>query len=92
MSAPVTTKVDKGKGRLIEVDLAAEQEQVPKKRKIENVSGKTSGPKSSLKKREITSAEPDKGSVTPLASRSMLASAAVANTRAQHQEKGYLPL
>ncbi|KAJ8583080.1 hypothetical protein M405DRAFT_919154 [Rhizopogon salebrosus TDB-379] len=71
MSAPVTTKVDKGKGRLIEVDLATEQDQVPKKRKIENVSGKTSGPKSSLKKREITSAEPDKGSVTPLASRSM---------------------
>jgi hypothetical protein len=43
-SGPVTSKVDKGKGRLIEVDLAADQEHVPKKRKIENVSGKTSGP------------------------------------------------
>jgi hypothetical protein len=68
MSAPVSTKVDKGKGRLIEVDLAAEQDHVPKKRKIENMSGKPSGPKSSMKKREITSAEPDKGSVTPRAS------------------------
>ncbi|KAJ8581609.1 hypothetical protein M405DRAFT_868527 [Rhizopogon salebrosus TDB-379] len=71
MSAPVATKVDKGKGRLIKVDLAAEHDHVPKKRKIKNVSGKTSGPKSSMKKREIMSAEPDKGSVTTMASRSM---------------------
>jgi hypothetical protein len=63
MSAPETTKVDKGKGRLIEVDPAAEQDHVLKKRKIENVSGENSGPKSSMKKRETTSANPDKGSI-----------------------------
>jgi hypothetical protein len=79
MSAPVTNKVDKGKGRLIEVDLAADEDHVLKKRKIENVSSKTSGPKSSMKKREITLAEPDKGSVTPRASPPMWARAAMAD-------------
>jgi hypothetical protein len=83
MSAPEPTKVDKGKGRLIKVDPAAEQEHVPKKRKIENVSGKSSGPKSSMKKREKTSADPDKGSVTPTASYPMPVNLANANSRVQ---------
>jgi hypothetical protein len=90
MSTPVTSKVNKGKGRLIKVDLAADQGHLLKKRKIENVSGKienvsgkTSGPKLSMKKRDIMSTEPDKGLVTPLASRSMLARAAMANNRIQ---------
>jgi hypothetical protein len=84
MSAPEITKVDKGKGRLIEVDPAAEQDHVPKKRKIENVSGENSGPKSSMKKKGTTSADPDKGSVTPMAGRSMPDNVVMANHRVQN--------
>ncbi|KAJ8585004.1 hypothetical protein M405DRAFT_844804 [Rhizopogon salebrosus TDB-379] len=92
MSAPETTKVDKGKGRLIEVDPASEQDHVLKKRKIENVSGENSGLKSSMKKKETTSADPDKGSVTPMASHSMPVNVAITNHRVQNDmQMGKLP-
>jgi hypothetical protein len=92
MSAPETTKVDKGKGRLIEVDPAAEQDHVPKKRKIENVFGENSGLKSSMKKKETTSADLDKGSVTPMASHSMPVNVAMTNHRVHNaMQMGKLP-